>query len=191
MQELEVRFLEQYKRLEVLCNDIFSCRNGVSEYITQMEQIPFCKKRYITSWEKDYLTLKRLRWLRNKITHETSISDCEGEDIEAISAFYARILNRQDPLAMLYKIEQEQLSKEHSNRAEPQPRNNKVAEPDWSAIVQRLPERQPQYPSRTDYPERTNVPSRNKRKSGSLFRKLTFIAVAILIIVFLVYCMRM
>ena len=37
MEQIDNKFFEEYKRLDKLCGEIFSCRNGVSEYITQME----------------------------------------------------------------------------------------------------------------------------------------------------------
>lgn len=103
MLELESRLFDEYKHLDAVCRDIFSCQNGVSEYIRQMEQIPPQIRSGIPSWENDYRALKRLRWLRNSIAHDTSSTDCNIGDIKYLEDFYNRILTQQDPLAILEK----------------------------------------------------------------------------------------
>ena len=40
MQLTESILLETYKRFEALCDDLFSCRHGVSAYIVEMERTP-------------------------------------------------------------------------------------------------------------------------------------------------------
>lgn len=37
MQPLDNEFFEMYKRLDNLCGDMYSCRHGVSKYISEME----------------------------------------------------------------------------------------------------------------------------------------------------------
>ena len=37
MQPLDNEFFEEYKRLDHLCADMYSCKNGVSQYIEDME----------------------------------------------------------------------------------------------------------------------------------------------------------
>ena len=101
-----MRFLDEYKRLDRICADMYSCRNGVSEYLTQMEQTTDRDQNLIASWDSDYRTLKRLRWLRNCITHDTASTECSENDLENLLSFHNRILNRQDPLSVIYKIKQ-------------------------------------------------------------------------------------
>lgn len=107
MLEHERELFDEFKRLESLCRDMFSCQHGVSEYISQMEQVPFFIKNRIPSWDKDYRTLKHLRWLRNQIAHETTATDCNFSDVEQLKDFYSRILNGQDPLAAARRVNQE------------------------------------------------------------------------------------
>ena len=38
MQAIDNEFFEAYKRLDRLCSDIYGCRNGVSQYIEDMER---------------------------------------------------------------------------------------------------------------------------------------------------------
>ena len=105
MSELDRRLFDEYKRLDAVCRDIFSCQYGVSEYISQMERAAPWIRTYIPCWDEDYRTLKRLRWLRNRIAHETSSTDCDINDIERFEDFYNRLLIQQDPLAVLEKSE--------------------------------------------------------------------------------------
>lgn len=101
MTESEKYLFDEFKRLDAICRDMFSCQYGISEYITQMEQVPSCLHRQIPGWDRDYHRLKRLRWLRNQIAHETSSTGCGVDDIEQLEDFYNRVLSQQDPLAML------------------------------------------------------------------------------------------
>jgi hypothetical protein len=98
-----MRFLEAYKKLDNLCKDIYE--NGVSSYINEMD-----KNRYdysqIANWDLDYQNLKRYRYIRNQIVHQSNVyeSDLTNEnDIRWIEDFYQRILRRTDPLALLHQ----------------------------------------------------------------------------------------
>lgn len=104
--DFEKALFDEYKRLDAICRDMFSSVQGVSEYIRQMEQIPSHRRYKVPMWEEDYRTLKHLRWLRNKIAHDTSATDCGPDDIAQLEDFYDRILHSEDPLASLRKIEQ-------------------------------------------------------------------------------------
>ena len=104
----DVEFLDEYKRLDAVCSDMFSCRNGVSQYIKEMEN-QSCRGKYeILSWDDDCKLLKHLRWVRNKIVHESfDYEVCESSDIDAVVNFYERIISESDPLSLLRKIETE------------------------------------------------------------------------------------
>ena len=41
VQALDNEFFEAYKRLDRLCSDIYGCRNGVSQYIEDMERASY------------------------------------------------------------------------------------------------------------------------------------------------------
>ena len=41
MKELNTDFYDEYKRLDKFCRDMFSGQDGVTEYIKQMEMLPF------------------------------------------------------------------------------------------------------------------------------------------------------
>ena len=64
MQATDQAFFEAYKRLDRLCSDAFSCRNGVTAYIDEMNRCSPRGRRLVPGWEQDLSTLKALRHLR-------------------------------------------------------------------------------------------------------------------------------
>lgn len=125
MQPADNDFFEEYKRLDRLCADMYSCQNGVSEYINQMENKSYQGQYRVSSWTSDYKMLKHIRWVRNQIAHDSGISQIsEREDLEFVQDFYERIFSGQDPLTLLRKaIETEaerrkQQKTQHTNPAQ-------------------------------------------------------------------------
>lgn len=112
MDSLDNEFFEEYKRLDKLCGEIFSCRNGVSEYISQMEVAPFEARRNVPNWDSDYSTLKHLRWVRNQIAHDTDCGGiCSADDLRQLKDFRERIISLQDPFAVLRRSKQAESSR--------------------------------------------------------------------------------
>ena len=113
MNQKDVEFFEAYKRLDVLCRDVLNCKNGVSEYIQQMEVSQQVLGRG-TGWSEDYRMLKHIRWVRNQVAHKTSDAPFSTEkDIEFVNAFYDRIMDQDDSFARLRKME---LKKKHRRK---------------------------------------------------------------------------
>ena len=100
MNALEAEFLEEYKRLEGFCNDIFSGQNGVSEYIDEMKANETAYRALVPSWSTDLRMLKHLRFLRNKIAHESGNSGCTAADLKSAKEFFARLVNEEDPITV-------------------------------------------------------------------------------------------
>ncbi|MDE7439385.1 MAG: hypothetical protein K2N23_02640, partial [Clostridia bacterium] len=105
MIELNVKFQEQYKRLDALCKDLFSSKDGVTAYIAEMERNSYSRYRYrIYNWDSTIEQLKRLRHIRNQLAHDVGAFDydlCTHADIEWLNSFYDLILNINDPLARI------------------------------------------------------------------------------------------
>lgn len=106
MLKTEERLFDEYKMVDNICRDMFSSQSGVSQYITEMEQRSFYGCSVVASWNDDYRRLKRAKWLRNQIAHESSATDCTDKDAAWLENFHSRLLNGQDPLALLKKSEQ-------------------------------------------------------------------------------------
>lgn len=105
MNNLNWEFFEAYKSLDELCKQILSSDRGISEYINEMSNENQGRWR-VTCWEKDYKQLKRMRWIRNQLAHESgSFQDnlVTAEDIEWLKNFRSRIMNSTDPFSLLYK----------------------------------------------------------------------------------------
>ena len=104
MTKLETEFLEEYKKTDNMIKDAYSCTNGVSEYISIMEKVPGSRAVQVPSWYQDYKMLKHLRWLRNRIAHDTEAPDLTQDDLDDIKDFRKRFLKAQDPLAAAERL---------------------------------------------------------------------------------------
>ena len=112
-------FQEEYKRLDALCKDIFASREGVSEYIRQMELVSYADRRSYANWESDYRQLKHLRWIRNRLAHDIRTLEedfCTDAEIEWLRNFHQKILSVCDPLSTVRKDKQEFDQKNKSYR---------------------------------------------------------------------------
>lgn len=102
MQATNQAFFEAYKRLDRLCSDAFSCRNGVTAYIDEMNRCSPRGRHLVPGWEQDLSTLWTLRHLRNRMAHELDTDGvCTETDVAEAEDFHARILSGDDPLARL------------------------------------------------------------------------------------------
>ena len=122
MTKVVIEFLEEYKRLDRLCQDMLSTLQGVSEYINRMELLFEQGEEFVDEWTINYKMLKHLRWLRNRIVHSVEETECSLKEIEMITNFYHQILIQQDPLALLYKINQ----KIYKNKTTNQEKNKNI-----------------------------------------------------------------
>lgn len=105
MHKINIIFLEEYKRLDSFCKDLFpGDEAGVTKYINQMDITPMDKQLLVESWYYDYKTLKHLRWVRNKLAHDEGSLDeelCTEDDINWLKGFYQRILDKDDPFSII------------------------------------------------------------------------------------------
>lgn len=129
----EEMLFDEYKRVDNICRDMFLSRSGVSQYITEMEQNSFRGRSVVLSWDGDYRRLKRVRWLRNQIAHESFATDCNEEDVAWLEEFHSRLLERQDPLALLEKTNREQMrippQRKSESNADPEQRTGRNSQP--------------------------------------------------------------
>lgn len=99
-------FLEEYKRLDKLCREIYQSEKGITSYIDDMKSVSAHKSIYVPNWNPDLKNLIKLRHIRNQLTHEVgtlNVSMCTQSDIDWLKEFYNRILNTKDPLSLLTK----------------------------------------------------------------------------------------
>lgn len=103
MDNIILEFLEAYKSLDELCRQILASERGVSEYIDEMDK-ETQGYRMVSCWENDYKRLKKMRWKRNRLVHETSSFEEEfinAGDVEWLKTFYLRIMECTDPFSLL------------------------------------------------------------------------------------------
>ena len=99
MNALENEYFEEYKSVELICNDIYE--NGVSGYIDEMLEKERYAVQYEPSWNKKIKVLKHLRWLRNRIAHGGEDYEVTEQDLQSIRLFHSELLTGKDPLAHL------------------------------------------------------------------------------------------
>jgi hypothetical protein len=99
MTTLESVFLDEYKRLNAVCSDMFHDKNGVTAYLNYMDTVPNAARQGISTWSYDRSTLLRLRHVRNQIAHSTESSSCTEEDLNKLKNFYDRLLHGEDALS--------------------------------------------------------------------------------------------
>lgn len=108
MTNINNHFLEEFKRLDKLCRDIYQDTIGVTHYINDMQNTAPSKSRYIADWDIDLKTLKRLRHIRNQLSHEIgtfNIAMCTLNDIRWLQNFHMRIMNCTDPISLSKKLD--------------------------------------------------------------------------------------
>ena len=88
MTQLDNEFFEEYKHLERLCSDMYSCRDGVRQYLEGMESHSSEGERIVPNWKRDYWKLRGLRKTRNVLAHNMSAYQvCTEQDVEDVKNF--------------------------------------------------------------------------------------------------------
>ena len=100
-----------------MIKDAYSCQNGFSEYISMMEKSPGNRAVHIPSWNDDYKMLKHLRWLRNRIAHDTGSTELKSSDLDDLKDFRKRFLKGQDPLALSAKLKKSSSAQKTGGKA--------------------------------------------------------------------------
>ena len=108
MRELNVDFMDLYKSVDRFLRDAYSSSEGVSEYIRCMETYDIRGRQCVPSWRSDYDMLKHLRWIRNQLSHEVGYDSdiCTEDDYEWLRSFDRRLYSAEDPVAILYRLDE-------------------------------------------------------------------------------------
>ena len=122
MQTLDIAFLQQYIQLDTLLGELFGSDRGVNDYLEAMEDDDAtARSLHVLQWSEDYQNLRRLRHLRNKITHEPSEDGfCSQADLSLLQQVYQRFIIRDDPLTRL------RLAQEAADQMPTPPRESRV-----------------------------------------------------------------
>ncbi len=109
MNAVENKFFTLYKSVDAICRDMFreehhynaKCEEvfGLSAYIVIMENEDDSVRAHFPEWNYEHNSLTRLRIIRNRIAHNTDISECNESDIEDLERFHKQILEQTDILA--------------------------------------------------------------------------------------------
>ncbi len=190
MRDLNIDFMDLYKRTDRFMKDAYSSSEGVSEYIRLMESCFNRGSSSVQGWKSDYDNLKHVRWIRNQLAHEVSYDSdiCSSDDYEWLDGFYKRLFSTDDPLAMLRKME----IKAVSERAEKRQLENRPQQVPRAVSPSQQPmQQEPSHDSRQKKPvyyeqpmhQKTNV----KQSSGCFcaFIIMLMLSVSIVILVYL------
>lgn len=104
---LNNEFIEEYKRLDRLCRGIYNSDKGITNYIDDMRSSSGLGAGGVVGWNDDFQNLKRLRHIRNSLTHDVGTMEspmCTKGDIEWLRTFFERIRTGDDPLALVRKL---------------------------------------------------------------------------------------
>ena len=143
MRDLNIDFLDLYKRVDRFIKDAYASSEGVSEYLRQMEHNAFKGRSLVSTWATDYNQLKRLRRIRNQLSHEVGYDAdlCEEDDYQWLEEFWNRLFTADDPMAVLRRAEdaeQQRYAKEQRHHQEQYQKQQ----------VQTIPKPQPPIPRR-------------------------------------------
>ena len=143
MRDLNIDFLDLYKRVDRFIKDAYASSEGVSEYLRQMEHNAFKGRSLVSTWATDYNQLKRLRRIRNQLSHEVGYDAdlCEEDDYQWLEEFRNRLFTADDPMAVLRRAEdaeQQRYAKEQRHHQEQYQKQQ----------VQTIPKPQPPIPRR-------------------------------------------
>ncbi len=106
MIEINVDFIENYKKLDNLIKDMYATKDGVTTYINEMENVSYKLRSQFVDWESTYKNLKHMRWVRNQLSHNIGAFKeeiCTQNDIEWIKYFYKSLMDCDDCLTNINK----------------------------------------------------------------------------------------
>lgn len=143
MRDLNINFMDLYKRVDRFIKDAYHSSEGVSEYIRIMESKDSKGRRYVSGWNSDYDSLKHLRWIRNQLAHEVDYDEdiCSEEEYEWLEEFHSRLFSSDDPLGKLRKAEnamelEQKKKREIANRQKKAESSNDNIEINYSENIQ-------------------------------------------------------
>lgn len=144
MDNINIRFLEEYKRLDKLCREIYTADKGVTSYIEDMKNESSPYKKDIPEWHSSLKSLIDIRHKRNILTHEPDTLDMDivsESEISFVKKFRQSILEQSDPMSKVMKIHNEKKitlqnnSKQHPTETENNTRNNRNFFIGWILLI--------------------------------------------------------
>lgn len=106
MKNINNQFLEEYKRVDNICRDIYNSDAGITNYIDLMRDAKNYRQQDIAEWDEVLKRLMSLRHIRNKLTHDVGTLDmelCTESDVLWLNEFCDTLLEASDPLAKHYR----------------------------------------------------------------------------------------
>ena len=106
MSEINYQFFEEFTKLDKICVSVYQAEGGTLGYLEQMRSISGVYADRVPGWIKELEQLHRYRTVYQALSQCTEAfaeALCDREDVEWVRNFGNRIMERQDPLALLYQ----------------------------------------------------------------------------------------
>lgn len=107
MEELNYRFFDIFSKLDKLCIEVYQNTHGLADYIEDMRSVSWSSAQQVSGWESDLVQLINLRNIRNSLSNTPGAFQeavCTQEHMDWLEQFHCRVLERQDPLALLAEL---------------------------------------------------------------------------------------
>jgi hypothetical protein len=105
MNDLNYQFFEEFTKLDKICVSVYQA-DGTGGYLEQMRGVSCVYAEDIPNWVAELERLHRYRTVYQALAQSPEAlreSLCNQEDIEWVRSFGRRIMERQDPLALLHQ----------------------------------------------------------------------------------------
>lgn len=104
MDNMNYRFYEEFTKLNQICQAIYQNEDGISNYMEEMACVSNAYGATVPNWIEDLDQLYRYHMIYNSLAQsEEAFREhlCCQADVDWVRKFTGRIMERQDPLAVL------------------------------------------------------------------------------------------
>lgn len=104
MDNLNYVLFEEFTKLNKACITVYQMEDGITDYIAQMLGVSSTYWDTVPDWGLDFEQLNRYLSVYHSLAQSMEAFNeclCTEEDVDWIRHFYARIMERKDPLALL------------------------------------------------------------------------------------------
>ena len=105
MDNLNYQFFEEFTKLDKTCVAVYQAEGGTLGYLAQMRSVSWFCSELVPHWTSDLEQLSRYRILYLALAQSPSAFAerlCSWEDVQWLRRFRNKIMERKDPLALLY-----------------------------------------------------------------------------------------
>lgn len=124
MNDFNYQFFEEFTKLDKTCVSVYQAEGGTLGYLEQMRNVSGSYAEIVPHWTQELEQLHRYRTIYQALSQSPEAFAeclCARDDVEWIQDFGRRIMERNDPLALLqlkgYRAEEDALQRLEDERA--------------------------------------------------------------------------